>query len=237
MSIVRRPRQFTLLASLILGAVPVFALNLWVMQKGPILKILTVEHRTWVIVQAVWCLITFRWLLQARWRGFWSFVAMSGVLLAGNIYFLLATKNYALAFYALFLLILAGVYAIHLFRSLREAYYHSGQSWYEGRPVFLPRIEAELKLKERAVSARLSRLGEEGCYAFAAPNADALPKNEKVEGIVLKLGDLSLDCAVELVSQTKDGVGHGLRFVAGSADKKKDILDFIDRVRCSGYVA
>jgi hypothetical protein len=142
-------------------------------------------------------------------------------------------KNYALAFYALFILILSAMYSVSLIKNLKETYYQSGKRWFEGRPKFLPRIEAELRFDGQMVPARLSRLGEEGCYAY--PHFGT--KIEKVEGIALKLGDLHLDCAVELISHSRDGSGNGLRFVAGSADQQKDIKDFIDRLRSAGYVA
>ncbi len=235
MPLIRRPRQYTLLAFTMLLAIPIFILNIWVMQKGSLAKVMHPESYFWMIVQGLWTLVTVYWLLKARWRGFWSVLVLGTVLLGVNLHYLISTKNYALAFYALFLLIVGGIYCLHLYRSLSEAYYHAGQRWFEGQPVFLPRIEAELQMGGKSVPARVSRLGLEGCYAFAS--AEAGLGLDKVDAIELKLGDLFLGCAVESVSRSKDGTGRGLRFLATSADQHKDIRDFIDRVRSSGYVA
>jgi hypothetical protein len=234
MRIIRRPRHYTLLCLFALLSVPVFVLNIWVMQKGVIAGVIRQDKIIWMACQAAAALLTLRWLLQARWLGFWALAAMASSMLGLNVYFLLTAKNYALAFYALFILILGVLYLAHLYEAIDEPYYHSGQEWFEGNPRFLPRIEAEVKVPSAdSVPVRLSRLGARGCYAFPAGGGSL----ERAEGIALKLGELRLDCGVELVSRSMRGGGLGLRFLALSADERKDISDFIDRVRSAGYVA
>jgi hypothetical protein len=203
------------------------------MQKGVIAKVIEPKKLVWVAVQFVWMLVAVQSLLSVRKRGFWIFLAMAVTVLTGNIYFLIALKNYALAFYALFVLILASLYAINIYRSLSQVYYHSGQKWFEGYPRFLPRVDAEIRVGQERYQARLSRLGVEGCYAYPAKAVEF----KKADSIALKLGDFELDCAIELISRSRDGVGRGFRFIANSADQQKDIKDFIDRVRSSGYVS
>lgn len=238
MSLIRRPRQYTFLVSLGFLSIPVFALNIWVMQKGPLAKAFTPDKLILVGAQALWAVIAIHWLLKAAWKGLGAFVAMSLVMVGANLYFLFALKNYALAFYALFLLILSGLYAFHLFRNLGEAYYRSGQRWFEGRPELMPRVAVELMSGNVSVPARLSRLGIEGCYAFINTHGDNPGTDlDEVDRVTLKLGDLALECAVELISQSRDGTGKGIRFLINSADQHKDVSDFIDRVRSSGYVA
>lgn len=234
MPVVSRPRQHLVLSLTILVAIPIFFLNVWVLQKGAIAKVLQREMLVWMSAQAVWVLVSMYWLLKATWRGFWSTTALASAMFGLNVYYLVFTKNYALAFYGLFLLIIAGLYCLHLFRSLKEPYYSPGQQWFEGRPIFLPRIEAELRAGTRQLSARLSRLGIEGCFAY--PRQLGLDA-DGIESIELKLGDLRFSCAVELISRTKDGAGRGFRFVASSPDQNKEIRDFIDRVRSAGYVS
>lgn len=236
MAVIRLPRQYKALSGLVLASIPVFVLNLWVMQKGINFKTLGKDKLIWIAVEAVWALLTFYWLSRAKWTGFWSVVTLALVLLSGNIYFLITTKNYALAFYALFLVILSGLYALHLYRSLQETYYHPGTRWFEGRPPFIPRLEAELKAGGKNIPVRLSRLGTDGCYAFTRDGEVFPAEFNRSEAIAFKLGDLGLDCAVELISQTKDKSGQGLKFIVSSADQMKDIKDFIERIRSSGYV-
>lgn len=235
MRLVRRPPYFTWLVFSLFIAPPVFLLNLWVMQKGSSLKLTQRDSLMLLGAQLAWVLLSVHWLLKARWRGFLSVSLLSGTMIVGNVYLLLLTKNYALAFYALFLLIMAGLYCFHLFRNLKEPFYRSGQRWFEGRPVFLPSLEAWLSIDGQRVPARLSRLGIEGCFAYLAPNA--IVDTGKVEAIALKLGELTLDCAVELITKSEDGAGGGFRFLVAGADQLKDICDFIDRVRSSGYVS
>lgn len=241
MRILRRPPQYALLASLILLSIPIFMLNMWVVQKGSVIKLVQSDRVWWIAAQAVWTLITFYWLWRVRWRGFWSFLALAALMLVGNVFFLVSTKNYALAFYALFLLILSALYAAHLYRNLREPYYESGQHWFEGEPRFLPRLEARLRFDDQSVPLKLSRLGIEGCYTYfegTGNEAEVVSRlrRDTLSNVHLKLDELELECAVQLVSQSKDGKGRGLRFVRESADQDKDIRDFIDRVRSAGYV-
>lgn len=233
MRILRRSRHHLALTFLPLLSVPVFLLNIWVMQKGATAKLLEAEKLRWIGAELLWALLVVRLLYRARWSGFWLFLSLSVAVLVGNLYFLLVTKNYALAFYALFLLILSGVYLMNLYQSLSEAYYHSGRRWYEGLPRFIPRLEAELETEKGPLAAKLSRLDTGGCYSYADNGRDI----GDVRQVVLKLGDLKLGCAVELMSKTQDGLGGGLRFVVKSEDQRKDIRDFIDRVRSSGYVS
>lgn len=234
MPVVRRPRSYTALSLMILWAIPVFFLNVWVLHKGVVAKVLQRESYTWMAVQAGWTLITLFWLLRASWKGLASAVLLSVAMFGANLFFLVSTKNYALAFYALFLLIISLLYCLHLYRSLAESYYHSGQRWFEGRPRLLPAVEVGLRAGEQLVPARLSRLGIEGCYAYPLGKEKFDPRD--FEAIQLKLGDLKLECAVELVSRSKDLAGAGFRFVADTSDGSKDIRDFIDRVRSAGYV-
>lgn len=233
MQIVHRPVRYTVLSLLVLLAIPIFILNLWIIQKGVVSKVLRPANLWWIAIQAIWVLATLRALLKAKWLGFWSFAALSAVMLITNVILLVSLKNYALAFYALFVLILSGMYSLHLFKNLNEPYYDSGQQWFEGTPRFLPHIEAKLGLEKQFLSVRLSRLGEEGCYAFC----QSMPKVSGRGEIFLKLGNRTLKTEVELVSRSRDGFGWGLRFASRSADERKDIKDFIDRVRSVGYVS
>jgi hypothetical protein len=225
------------MAALLLLSMPIFALNLWVMNKGAWSKLLDPWKLQVLGVEALWTLMTARFILQASWAGFWLFFVMSSVIVCANLYFLFALKNYALAFYALFLLIMAGLYLLNLYKLLHEPYYRSGKKWFEGLPRFVPNIQAEIKSQAQGAEtspARVSRLNHEGCYLYSE-KAGLAAFNAPSE-VVLKLGDLRLECAVELITRSSDGMGQGLRFLADSADRQKDIRDFIDRVRSSGYV-
>lgn len=226
------------MAALLLFCVPIFALNLWVLNKGAWSKFLEPWKIQVLVVEAVWTLLTAHFVMRASWAGFWLFAVLSATMIGANLYFLLVLKNYALAFYALFLLIMAGLYLLNLFKLLHEPYYRSGKRWFEGVPRFVPKVEAHLKGEQEAEGdarrARVSRLNHEGCYVFT--DAPIKPSEPAPSKVVLKLGDLHLECAVELITRSKDGLGQGLRFLADSADRQKDIKDFIDRVRSSGYV-
>ncbi|MEW6055868.1 MAG: hypothetical protein AB1540_04565 [Bdellovibrionota bacterium] len=233
MQIVRLPRQHLILSLLVIVAMPLFILNLWVVQKDATIR-LEPHTKMWVYgLQATWMLATLRWLTQVKWIGFWSVSIMSAALLAANAYFLLFTKNYALAFYALFLLIVSVLYCLNLFKSLGEVYYSSGRRWFEGAPRFLPKVEAAIRTSDAKIPVKLSRLSVEGCYVYPI-EAQSL---ENADDIYLKLGDLEVNCAVELISKERSTAGRGYRFVVSSVDHHKDVRDFLDRVRSAGYVS
>jgi hypothetical protein len=234
MKIKHRPRTLTALAASTLAAIPLVALNIAVHERGPMQKVF-ISHAQWqpLLFFTLWTVLTARAVAQARWSGFWSFGIMSGVLLYGNAYLLLTTKNYGLAFFALGLLILCVFHSVNLHQALSLVYFDTGRRWYEAYPRFLPHILAGLSAEGQDMApARLSSLSAEGCFVYLAA------RGPKPKTIALQLETEAgprLECDVEWVSETRDGKGLGLMFKIGTADQWKDLNEFIDKAKSYGY--
>ena len=163
----RRPAALWFLTVAIWLAVPLMALNIAVHEKSPLLKAL-ILNQNWriLLLTMAWAGITSWMVSRARWAGFWSYGVLAGVILYGNAYLLLTTKNYGLAFFALGLLILSAFYLVHLYQALGMVYFHPGRAWFESLPRFVPNVTVWLPAAEGKVRARLCRLGPEGCFVF-----------------------------------------------------------------------
>lgn len=237
--IIHRPQELTILASVLLFSFPLIVLNFWVLEKGSLVAIFKPDHITWFVTQSIWVFSSMALILKARWEGFWSVCSLSFIIVYANGFFLSRTKNYALAFYGLFFFILSIFYLIRLFQNLRNPYYHSGSRWFEGYPLFLPQLTAELRDQDKIRSVRISKLAPQGCFAYLwgqQVNTDKSESLDQFSELVLRCGNLNLRCSIELVTLGKEGKGAGYRFVSNSLDQEKDIKDFIDRVRSLGYV-
>ncbi|MGE4232317.1 MAG: hypothetical protein AB7F43_03220 [Bacteriovoracia bacterium] len=243
MKIVHRPRRLFFLGITSLVCIPLFAVNLWVYKKVPLQTFWTRENIILLSLAGVWTLLTSLWVLQAKWKGFWSFLALGTIVLWGNLFFLVTSKNYSLAFYALFLLILFFNYLSKLYKTLREPYYNSKKRWYQGIPHFIPILEANLSSPQNSgFLVHLSSLGTTGFYGYLEKNSYPSPALiEQISEVELKLGGLKLNSAVELISidydkQKQGFVSGGFRFAKTSPDEQKRIHDFIDRVQTMGLL-
>ncbi len=235
MPLVRTPRALFIQSSLALLAIPLFILNQWVVKKGAggVFAFTGLFHGKpfWLIlVASAWVLLALALLRRARKSGCFLFALLAATVIVADAILFLRARNYALAFYVLFLLILSVIYLLSTFRLLGEAYFNAGLRWFEGLPLFIPEIRAELETVSGRGEGRMSRFDETGCYVFSAKS---MPD---VFGIRLKLDEKELVSRVELISRTNDGLGQGLRFLAQSPDAEKDIREFVDRARSRGYV-
>src|SRR5258708_3007791 len=126
-----RPAKLWFLALIIGLGIPLMALNISVYQKASVLRGFSLEGQRLLVVQSIFVLIAMQLILKGSWKAFWVFGITSGTMLWGNVYFLVNTKNYGLAFFALALLILSAFFSVHLYHTLKQVYYRSGCRWYE----------------------------------------------------------------------------------------------------------
>ena len=236
MIIVRRPAKHLLHFLLSLIAIPVFLLNLWVIEKGQLVRLLTKEKLIMSIVVTVLVLFSFAFLMKARKKGLLMLGGIASWAIGLNFYYLIVSKNYALAFFDLFLIILSSMYLLSTYKILKLAYYNSKKMWFAGVPKFIPQISAEIDEHSGKLKGRVSNLDHDGCYVF-------LTKSKFLNGprsVQLHFKDRTLECDVVAVSKilncAEDAQGWGLSFNFKNADQQKDISDFIELVRSSGYV-
>ncbi len=249
MYIVRRPIRLIFLSLLMFFAVPIYILNIWVVKKAKFIEFLSEGNWIYVALVFGWAFFSFFWIYRGRWRGFWAAWLLSGVLLWGNLYFLVRTRNYALAFYALFILTVSISYLLQLYKTLKEPFYSSGKKWFEGLPTFLPNVEAVLE--EHLVgpndaspkdpdNAKLCRLSVDGCFLYLnSPSKVTVKQLKKIKRLTIKSGDNLMNCKVRLISVAKEkqNLGAGFQFMTlNNMDQQKEVKDFIDRVRSYGYV-
>ncbi len=228
-------------------SLPIFFLNLWVLQKGDPTRKLLQEYallakpQLLLIIELAFLFLGIIWLKSAKKISFFLVLGWSMFCVTSNLHFLIKTKNYALAFFIIFLLILCTSYLQALYQTLAQPFYNSKKRWFEGLPSFLPKLEGLLTFKDPYIEItplKFSSLEETGCFTYST-NSDFLVPIKKLpkKGLLqLKSDDLELKCDVHLVSKDKKAPGWGLCFNVKNADEQKEMLEFIDRIRSLGYV-
>lgn len=240
MKIQKCPRQHIYLSVLYLLTFPIMFLNIWAVHKGNFQKFLAPDVIKIVAVATVWNFITFYLLFRVRMAGYYSALLFSCSLIFINIIYLIQQKNYALAFYGLFILIVSALYLMSIYQSLTEPYFYSGKRWFEGTPRLLPKLTALLYMSDGSEQkTQISRLNESGCFVCDPDvGIQTNPKIDykKVNRIDISLYSQVLSLDVEMTAASRTFSGAGFYFLTHNQDSIKDLKDFMNRVRSNGYV-
>lgn len=236
MRFLKRPTNLRLISGASFLVVPIIILNLWVYAKG-LPRFLSVQHFHIAGLTAfVMATTLFLLLRRASWIGFCLGIIITTLLVSGNIYFLTNTKNYALAFYGLFIVIISTFFHISLFKLLLASYYQPGVYWFEGAPRFIPRLKAVLQLSEdKSIDVRFTKLADDGCFVYAESLSDV--KRYRAGTLAIELNGSRVISHVETITTLTRCGGLGLRFIYKDFDSGKDMRDFIQTVRSAGYAS
>lgn len=235
MKLMRITKDIKNQALLLLGSIPLFVLNLWIIQRSNNIKF---EFQNFTkgkllvlsLVYIGWMIINIYTLLKAKWFSFWSTLVCAGILIAVNTNIVILRNNYALAFYVLFILIVSSLYLISNYQTLSQPYFNSKRRWFEGLPKFFPVIKAEISDGFNINEAKISNLNEDGCYVYTNEPV------KKVENVRLYYGKRECVLPVDWIISSDHGQGIGLKFNIKNADNKKEVSEFIDKARSLGYV-
>ncbi len=235
MKVVKITSEIKNQAALLILSIPMFILNLWVVQRSNNIKLeiqdfLQGKLFALLTIFTVWAAFNLYSLLKARKVSFWSnlFLALTVIVIDTNIVIL--RKNYALAFYVLFLVITTALYLLANWKLLAQPFFNSKRRWFEGLPKFYPGIKAEISDGQDSYPASVSNLSEVGCFIYSASELS------KIELLELSFGGQSCSTHVNWITSSKEGFGAGLRFTITSLDQEKELKEFIDSARSMGYV-
>jgi hypothetical protein len=237
MRILRLTREYRLLMFSSVGLVVLTCLNLMVYNRAHDRSALDLINGTSAAIGLVAAVITaliglliFRlsrlayWIAAAAWAS--AFVL--------NLVLFLRTRNFAIAFYGLFFVIVWGMFTTALRKRMWASFVYSGRQWFEGRPVLILSVVARIRLSDGAiVSGSISRVDDEGTYFFFQD----VPTKLQIENIELELEKSKLNLNVIPVVHTQDDQGVGLKFLFQSQDDHRHLSDFINRLRSYGYVS
>ncbi|HTL13210.1 MAG TPA: hypothetical protein VL588_12020, partial [Bdellovibrionota bacterium] len=119
-------------------------------------------------------------------------------------------------------------------RELGAAYINPGLRWYVGRPKPLPGLVCRLDLSEGKRDLQVARLDAEGVFIFGLPTLKKPPAG--LLGLELAYRGRQVSCQAEPVGYLPDRQGMGLRFCENSADTRKELGDFVERLKGEGHV-
>ena len=113
---------------------------------------------------------------------------------------------------------------------LGRSFLSSGTTWYQSLPRPLPTLKCQTSGRE----FKVSRFDRDGAFIFdREPFTAAVPK--KME-LTFVLNNKTIQCEAEPMTLLSGGRGIGLRFKNLKPDIKKDLGDFVEKLRGEGYV-
>ena len=141
--------------------------------------------------------------------------------------------NPGLAFYTLFLCFFW--LSIYLFLQLEmsRSFLDSGLKWYQGMPTPIPGLICLHSPKESEL--KVSRMDEDGVFVFSRENRKIDCALELRE-IILAFRGREIKCSGKTISLLRGSLGLGFQFCGMSADKRKELGDFVEMLRGEGYV-
>lgn len=164
----------------------------------------------------------------------WGLPALGAFWMITLCYFAFERRSFSLGLLALVGLGYWVSLGIWIVAEWGRSYLTPNLKWYEGPPPPLPGLKCSLQ----GTVLRAHRLDEQGIFVFADPKASELFSTDKKIELSLGYGELSIQCqAVPIVRWERSSeVGIGLRFVAPTADARKELGDLLERLRVHGYV-
>lgn len=165
----------------------------------------------------------------AAWAIFSGLVALAG----GSV---------PLGFFAIFQILVFGGLSLWVETELSRSFVNPGMRWYQGLPAPIPSLQCEIQ-GERADSRRefrVARMDREGAYVFQRADGMLDLRRRGPREMVFRLRDHEIRCVGVPVGYfdrgSSTGAGVGFRFSGMTADRRKDLGDFIEALQGEGYV-
>ncbi|MCM0604716.1 MAG: hypothetical protein KA715_01360 [Xanthomonadaceae bacterium] len=208
--------------------------DLWLLLRSPILLRLVSFYLFSILLIA----FGIHYLLSKRKMWAYGVYFLLGLAPWSLLSVLLVIKNSSFAVAISNLMSLAFIVATGGFwiKYFSKSFYDSGRRWYQGAPHPIPGVNCVAG----ETVWRVSRLDREGAYVFLDR---AKPIEFRASGKeVQKPYELSfeyrhekIDIPAVLVHQSVAFTGFGFRFKVNDADLRKDLGDFIEKMRGYGY--
>lgn len=218
--------------------IPAAAVEVVLLTRAPVWNLPWRMMGIWAAAVALICIPLAVWIAHSR-RGAWYLAAgFGGCWSVLNFWFAFKNRNPALAFYALFLILLWGVILLWTRREMSRSFFSSGLRWFQGAPRTVPGLQCELS--GAAGPLRVSRLDLDGAFLVASREESfQLPTHPGAEMIFL-YKDQKIRCAGTVVAHLGDSIdsatGAGIRFHGMSPDARKELGDFVESLRGEGHV-
>lgn len=115
-------------------------------------------------------------------------------------------------------------------------------AWYQGMPNAIPGLVCLLTQGEQTNRFKVSRMDRDGAFIFSGEKEfslsnllSAVAKTEQFK-TSFEFSHSKVTCVARPVLLTERGFGMGIQFVELSADLKKEVGDFVEKLRGGGYV-
>lgn len=152
-----------------------------------------------------------------------------------SVLFVVKNSSFAVAISNLMVLAFIVVMSSYWIGYFSKSFFDSGRRWYQGSPPPIPGVICTAG----GAQWRVSRLDREGAYVFldrARPVEFRRGGNGQTPyELRFEFRNETIGVPAELVHQSNEFTGFGFRFRFNDADLRKDLGDFIEKMRGYGY--
>ncbi len=239
MGVISVPLRLRLATTAILLSIPLAALETIIIARAPWWRLPFDRVIVWSSAVALMCVPQAVWLSQGRRWAFWLSTAFAGTWVVLSAWVALRTSNAALGFFAAFLTLFFVLVLSWVRREIGRSFVDPGIRWYEGLPRPIPGLDCQVVRGTHGERYRVSRIDRDGAFIFRKPESDGTePKEPRIEPteLVFSFKGKSVSCVGVPVSLLDRGDGAGFQFAGIPADRRKELGDFVERLRGEGHV-
>jgi hypothetical protein len=190
----------------------------------------------WSGAVALLCIPQAVWLSQGRRWAFWLSASFGAIWVLLSSWMAVRTSNAALGFFVAFLTLYFILTLSWIRREIGRSFVDPGIRWYEGLPRPIPGLDCQLVRGAHGETYRVSRLDRDGAFIFRKGSPSELDLESEKGELVFSFKGQSVRCTGSLVSLLDRGDGAGFQFKAIPADRRKELGDFVERLRGEGHV-
>jgi hypothetical protein len=236
MGVTAVPLRLRLATTAILMSIPLAALETIIISRAPWWRLPLDRVLVWSIAVALLCIPQAVWISQGRRWAFWLTCSFAALWTLLSAWVALRTSNASLGFFAAFLALYYSITLSWVRREIGRSFVDPGIRWYEGLPRPIPGLDCQLVRGTHGEHYRVSRLDRDGAFIFRKSGTLEAASISEPSELVFSFRGRTVSCQGTPVSALDRGDGMGFRFVGIPADRRKELGDFVERLRGEGHV-
>jgi hypothetical protein len=248
MTVLVVPRRLKFAIAALLLSIPLIALEVLISTKSPIWNLPYRAIAYWSFASALICIPLCVWLAAARKWALPTIYFFSAIWILSSAWISIQIKHPPLLFFTIFLLAYSTVLISWLQFELHQSFFDPKIAWYHGQPKPIPELRCQLTSGEKSMNFKVSRIDRNGVFLFAnLPTQDQeldetngssssfsfLQERRQLE-LRLNFRENQVVCEGTPILSVHQGVG--VQFWNLAPDLKKEMIDFIEKLKGQGYV-
>lgn len=249
MSVFSVPLRLRFAALLAFLAVPVIVLQVVLVSKAPWWNLPLEQMRLWAFASGIVILPLSLALGHGKRWALILINALAGAWIAVSIFLAFRYESFWMALIVIAIVLFWILFWLWVRHEMNRSFFNPQVEWYQGLPKPIPGLKCQADVSVLAkgkgaaqkIAFNVCRLDQDGAFIFFDRNkvsgakAKIVPQKKKVS-LEFKFKDTKLSCFGAPVKKMRAGLGIGIRFVDLNPDLRKELGDFIERLKGEGYV-